>query len=60
MITQAATPANDHKTRQAQTALRELLAAVLQKGFYGSIALEVAVQDGTIQSIRRRTERMER
>ncbi|HEY2838458.1 MAG TPA: hypothetical protein VGJ26_04890 [Pirellulales bacterium] len=41
-------------------ALREILAAVLQKGYFGMVGIEVAVQDGTIQSIRRRTERIER
>jgi hypothetical protein len=60
MITQVATTANENKTRQVQTALRELLATVLQKGFYGTAGIELAVQDGTIQSIRSRTERIER
>ena len=60
MITQCETAANDNKTQQAQRALQAILADVLQKGFYGTAGIELAVQDGTIQNIRRRTERIER
>ncbi len=60
MITQGNTTANDNKTQQALAALREILADVSQRGYYGTAGIELAVQDGTIQHIRRRTERIER
>jgi len=52
--------ANDQKCEQAQHALRQLLAEIVQKGFYGTAGIELAVQDGTIQNIRHRMERIER
>ena len=54
------TAASETKTDRAQAALRELLAEATRKGFYGAAAIEVAVQDGVIQNIRRRIERIER
>jgi hypothetical protein len=52
--------ANHEKVAQAQTALGEILAEVLRRDFYGTAAIELSVQDGTIQHIRRRVERIER
>jgi hypothetical protein len=46
-------------TRSAQ-AWRELLSAAQVRGFHGSVAIEAVVQDGTIQHIRRRFERLEK
>ncbi len=37
-----------------------MLAESLQRGFFGTAAVELSVQDGTIQHIRRRIERIER
>ena len=60
MISVRETRANQGKAVQAELALVEMLAEVLRRGFYGSAAIEVAVQDGTIQHIRRRVERLEK
>jgi hypothetical protein len=60
MISVRETRANQGKAVQAELALVEILAEVLRRGFYGSAAIEVAVQDGTIQHIRRRVERLEK
>lgn len=54
------TPANRQRLRQAETAWNELLAAVLKRGFHGTASLEVSVQDGTIQHLRRRVEQIEK
>lgn len=56
------TAANPRDTRQAlaEQALRELLHLALQPGFYGSVAVEVAVQDGVIQHVRQKVDRLER
>jgi len=60
MITLAKTPANQGKMAQLRSVLGEILAEVLRRGFHGTAGVEVTVQDGTIQSIRRRVERVER
>jgi len=54
------TPANQERTNQLQAALGEILAEVLRKGFFGAAAVELSVQDGTIQHIRRKVERIEK
>jgi hypothetical protein len=60
MLTHDATPANTKKAAQAQTALVEILAEATRRGFFGTAAVELSVQDGTIQHIRRRVDRMEK
>lgn len=51
---------NGAKLRRMEEVLRELLDESLQRGFYGTAAIEISVQDGTIQHLRRRVERIER
>ena len=53
-------PTNQKKTARLLTLLDELLRQTLQRGFHGSVQLEIAVQDGTIQHIRRRVEQLEK
>lgn len=60
MVTLTNTAANRHKLVQAQSAWSELLAEALRRGFHGAAAVEVVVQDGTIQHIRRKLERVEK
>lgn len=59
-MTLAKTPTNQSKMAQLRSVLGEILAEVLRRGFHGTAGVEVTVQDGTIQSIRRRVERVER
>ena len=59
-MTPRPTPGNVTKLEQLQQAWAELLAEALRRGFFGTATLEVAVQDGTIQHIRRRVERIEK
>lgn len=40
--------------------MAELLAEALRRGFFGTAAVELSVQDGTIQHIRRTVERIEK
>jgi len=54
------TPANERKLDQLHSALQQLLHEALQRGFYGTVDVELSVQDGTIQQIRQRVERVER
>jgi len=51
---------NDVKLAQLEAALQELARLVLRRGFFGTASVELSVQDGTIQSIRSRLERLER
>ncbi len=60
MVTHARTPANAKKMAQLEAALAELLAEATRRGFFGVVGLELSVQDGTIQHIRRKLERIER
>jgi hypothetical protein len=53
-------PTNAKKVAQLQEALAELLAEALRRGFFGTAAVELSVQDGTIQHIRRKVERIEK
>lgn len=53
-------PTNQTKTARLLALLDELLRQTLQRGFHGSVQLEIAVQDGTIQHIRRRVEQLEK
>ena len=53
-------PGNQEKVDQIRSAMSEMLAGVLKRGFHGTAALEMTVQDGTIQHIRRKVEQLER
>lgn len=54
------TTANSVKITQLEAAWTALLAESLRRGFFGTIALEISVQDGTIQHVRRKLERIEK
>lgn len=43
-----------------RAALAEILAEVLQRGYHGKAGIELSVQDGTIQHIRRSMEKTQR
>jgi hypothetical protein len=60
MTTLTTTPTNKTKVEQLETALAEILAESLRRGFYGKAAIELAIQDGTIQNIRRLVERIDK
>jgi hypothetical protein len=60
MMTVSTTPINQQKVGQLEAAVAELLMEVLRRGYYGTAGVELSIQDGTIQNIRRRTERIER
>jgi len=60
MIMLNETPTNQKKTALLLASLEEMLAEVLRRGFHGKAAVELTIQDGTIQHVLRRVERMER
>ena len=60
MMTRDTTPANTKRAAQAQTALAEILAEATRRGFFGTAGVEISVQDGAIQHIRRKVDRMEK
>lgn len=60
MMINARTAAQDARRRQALEAWEHVLHEVLGGGFYGTAAVEISVQDGALQLIRRRIEQIER
>ncbi len=60
MMTHAITTGNAKKVAQLQAILAEVLRESLRRGFFGTAAIELSVQDGTIQHIRRTVERIEK
>lgn len=60
MITTIKSTSNQQRVDQLQTMLERVLVEVLQRGFYGTAAIEVLVQDGTIQSVHRKVEQIHR
>jgi hypothetical protein len=60
MTTLDASAENQRQAAQAQRALLETLAEITRRGFFGSAAVEMNVQNGTIQYIRRKIDRMEK
>ena len=59
-MTPMPTATNAKKVAQLQQAMAEILAEALRRGFFGTAAVEFSVQDGTIQNIRRKVERVEK
>jgi len=53
-------PVNNRMTQKLRQILETLLERSLQRGFFGTAAVEISVQDGTIQHIRYRFEQLER
>ena len=60
MMTHGTTPGNAKKVARLQSIVAELLAEALRRGFFGTAMVELSVQDGTIQHIRRTVERIEK
>jgi hypothetical protein len=60
MLTQKTTAGNARKLQQLQRVIDNLLSQILEKGFFGTGTIELDIQDGTIQNIRVRVERVER
>jgi hypothetical protein len=60
MMTHGTTSGNAKKVAQLESLVAELLAEALRRGFFGTAAIELSVQDGTIQHIRRTVERIEK
>jgi hypothetical protein len=59
-MTLNSTHGNQVKISQVEAVLAELLAETLRRGFHGKALLELVVQDGTIQHLRRTVERIEK
>jgi len=54
------TDANRGKLEKLRKVLDELLRTALKRGFFGVIAIEVDINDGTIQKINERIQRSHR
>lgn len=51
---------NEKKVCQAEAELAGILKEILRRGFFGTAAVEVSVQDGMIQHVRSRLEKVVR
>lgn len=51
---------NRKKCQFAEQLLTELFQGCLRRGYFGTIGIEVTVQDGTIQSVRQKREQLHR
>ena len=60
MIRNTKTSANVEKVAQLEAAMADLLTQALRRGFFGTAAVELSVQDGTIQHIRRTVTQLEK
>ena len=58
MITHAKSNTNAKKVAQLESSLAEILTRTLRRGFFGTAAVELSVQDGTIQHIRSKVEQI--
>jgi hypothetical protein len=54
------TAANQSKIAQLERALTYTFDEVLRRGFFGTASIELSIQDGTIQYIRSKLERIEK
>ena len=60
MTTLEHTPTNQSKLAQAESAWQQVVQQALRRGFHGFATVELSVQDGTIQHVRRRIEQVEK
>lgn len=60
MIELRKTATNQNKIAQLERTINLTVAEVLRSGFFGSASIELAIQDGTIQYIRSKLERIEK
>jgi hypothetical protein len=60
MTSKRHTPANESKLTRVERAYQSLLDDVLQAGFHGVARLELTIANGTIQTIARAVERIDK
>jgi hypothetical protein len=51
---------NERMVVRLEQAVATMLGQVLQRGFHGTAGVEIAVQDGIIQHVRTKTDRLDR
>ena len=54
------TTSNERKLGQVEAELAGILKEVLRRGFFGTAGIELSVQDGVIQHVRSRMEKIVR
>jgi hypothetical protein len=59
MITHVNTSGNNKKVAKLYEVLNEVLEKALHRGFFGTATIELNINDGTIQHIRRKVEQVE-
>lgn len=52
--------ANRRLIERAERLLQDLLGEGLRRGFHGTVSVELGIQDGTLQFVRRKSESIEK
>jgi hypothetical protein len=60
MIQAHQTSGNQNKVSRLADAWQQLLEETLRRGFHGTASIEIKINDGVVQHIRRKVERMEK
>ena len=55
-----ATPSNERRIFQLKADLAEVLEVALRRGFYGKVGVDLKIQDGTIQQVRKKIHQVQR
>lgn len=53
-------PANQRLVERAEGLLQDVLGEGLRRGFHGTLSVELGIQDGTLQFVRRKAEQIEK
>ncbi len=53
-------PVNERLVERAEALWADVLSEGLRRGFHGVVSVELIIQDGTIQLVRRKAERVEK
>ncbi len=51
---------NQRLIERAEGLLEDALSEGLRRGFHGTVSVELGIQDGTVQFVRRKAERIEK
>ena len=53
-------PSNERRIFQLKADLAEVLELALRRGFYGKVGVDLKIQDGTIQQVRKKIQQIQR
>ena len=60
VMTLTHSPSNERRIFQLKADLAEVLETALRRGFYGKVGVDLKIQDGTIQQVRKKIQQVQR